>query len=315
MKQISVFLSGTSVIYFLIIAYNCIAKPTCMPGWTWAVYSFTCLKISTSKYTWEDARIECQSRGGDLVKIEDKHKYFKMKGNFLPSGNLFWTGLKFSYAKDYFIWNDENVEVSKPIWFSGDTSRLTEDGCAFIDTSQGENKFAPCTNRYLCICEIPSVCTNGTYGEYCTEPCHPFCGGLSRPCDQITGSCLSGCMAGHQGTFCDSECENNTYGASCSKHCSPHCAGNNSSCDRMNGSCVHAEIKSAPSKTWSPIYTTEAIFSSMVFFMLIFLACVAMLPKNRAMYQARSSTRENSPTACEEELVYFEHSYSDTTNY
>ncbi|KAK3705405.1 hypothetical protein RRG08_033985 [Elysia crispata] len=96
---------------------------------------------------------------------------------------------------------------------------------------------------------------------------------------KINGSCEFGCLDGYQGELCDSE------------------------------------IKSATSWNWTPIYTTEAIIYSIVFFMAVFLACVAMVPMNRNKHQARSSTRQNSSIECEEELVYFEHSYSDTINY
>ncbi|KAK3751427.1 hypothetical protein RRG08_051153 [Elysia crispata] len=211
--------------------------------------------------------------------------------------------------------------------------RISE-SCVFgcLDGHQGE------------LCD--PVCKENTYGPNCSQVCSPFCSGANNPCHRINGSCVFGCLDGYhgelcdseckentygsncsQGELCDSECKENTYGSNCSQVCSPFCGGANNSCNRINGSCVFgcldgyhgelcgSEIKSATSWNWTPIYTTEAIISSIVFFMVVFLACVAMIPINRAMNEAKSSTRQKSSTECKEELVYFGHGYSDIINY
>ncbi|KAK3751428.1 hypothetical protein RRG08_051154 [Elysia crispata] len=192
-----------------------------------------------------------------------------------------------------------------------------------------------CDNRngscvYGCIsgyhgdsCE--SACEDNTYGPDCLEKCSPNCGGANNSCDTINGSCVFGCLDGYRGALCDSVCENNTYGENCSKPCSPNCASNNT-CDKINGTCVFGclygyqgalcdiEIKSVTARSRNIIYTTTAIISSVVFFLVVLCACGAMVPMNRAMNQPWGSTGHNSQTEYEEQPFYysFRYSYSDT---
>ena len=38
----------------------------------------------------------------------------------------------------------------------------------------------------------------------CSQLCSLYCGGPDGACDNIDGSCVSGCSAGYQGDMCDS---------------------------------------------------------------------------------------------------------------
>lgn len=48
------------------------------------------------------------------------------------------------------------------------------------------------------ICNVLSACLHGFYGQDCAEKCHGTC----ISCNHINGSCVSGCLQGWIGTFC-----------------------------------------------------------------------------------------------------------------
>ena len=47
-----------------------------------------------------------------------------------------------------------------------------------------------------------TACANQTYGENCSQSCSPHCG-QDKACNNIDGSCISGCDVGYQGKKCD----------------------------------------------------------------------------------------------------------------
>ena len=68
---------------------------------------------------------------------------------------------------------------------------------------------------YVCLFKVPTTelndlsffvtaCDQRTYGENCSEICSPNCAGLDQACDNVNGSCISGCDNGYVGEKCDS---------------------------------------------------------------------------------------------------------------
>ncbi|GFR75438.1 multiple epidermal growth factor-like domains 10 [Elysia marginata] len=89
--------------------------------------------------------------------------------------------------------------------------------------------------RYLC----HKDCSEGQFGENCTNSCSRRCADYYRKCDPVTGECLGGCRRGYTGHMCETECQN-AFGRNCEKNCSETCKDtrNGSRCDIFNGACL-----------------------------------------------------------------------------
>ena len=62
---------------------------------------------------------------------------------------------------------------------------------------------APTTTELNDLSFLVTACDQRTYGENCSEICSPNCAGLDQACDNVNGSCISGCDVGYQGEKCD----------------------------------------------------------------------------------------------------------------
>ncbi|GFO11471.1 secretory phospholipase a2 receptor [Plakobranchus ocellatus] len=72
---------------------------SCEPGWTKTPSGETCVKAFVeTRRPWNDARLVCQSAGGDLVTIRDDTKSNFIKDLEIPRN--FWIGLHYTPAED-----------------------------------------------------------------------------------------------------------------------------------------------------------------------------------------------------------------------
>ncbi|KAK3778092.1 hypothetical protein RRG08_050339 [Elysia crispata] len=81
-------------------------------------------------------------------------------------------------------------------------------------------------------------CSNRTYGAQCSKDCSDRCGGPSKLCHHVDGSCLNGCIDGYKGAKCDTACEDERYGANCTNLCNFFCGGPKNDCNHTNGLCL-----------------------------------------------------------------------------
>ncbi|XP_065922222.1 multiple epidermal growth factor-like domains protein 11 [Magallana gigas] len=83
----------------------------------------------------------------------------------------------------------------------------------------------------LCEIEVFS-CPYGFFGKDCTDKCNYTCTG----CNDINGSCDSGCHPGWFGNYCNKACAVGTYGFECRETCGK--CGDISQCINTNGTCL-----------------------------------------------------------------------------
>ncbi|XP_055956223.1 multiple epidermal growth factor-like domains protein 10 [Patella vulgata] len=72
-----------------------------------------------------------------------------------------------------------------------------------------------------------STSCNATSSEQCTKP----------SCDQMTGNCSLGCIAGKKGNYCSENCSAGYYGDNCANACGRCARG--TPCNTTSGSCEH----------------------------------------------------------------------------
>eukprot|EP00105_Crassostrea_gigas_P015663 XP_011432728.1 PREDICTED: multiple epidermal growth factor-like domains protein 10 isoform X1 [Crassostrea gigas] len=82
-------------------------------------------------------------------------------------------------------------------------------------------------------------CDGGYYGKRCMFQCGDCLD--DKACNNINGTCPSGCMSGWQNTEkCEKPCRNGTFGVGCMHECSGNCL-NNETCDKKDGGCRNCD--------------------------------------------------------------------------
>ncbi|XP_055956521.1 multiple epidermal growth factor-like domains protein 10 [Patella vulgata] len=82
-------------------------------------------------------------------------------------------------------------------------------------------------------------CKDGRWGSSCNKLCNTNCkpvvGTTVGKCDQMTRTCINGCLPGKIGLNCTSDCEAGRYGENCTSKCG-NCV-DETPCDIITGSC------------------------------------------------------------------------------
>jgi len=142
---------------------------TCESGWR--SYNHHCYFFSsqeTQTMNWFDARIDCQKRGSNLVKIEtaDKNAWIYSKTHT----NWMWIGLNSLSKENYYTWSED---LTYSAWSNGQGGKNPSSGCVMAD------KYGKWTTKYDCskylatfICEHPLIdkkchCNRILYKDKC----------------------------------------------------------------------------------------------------------------------------------------------------
>ncbi|XP_048243321.1 uncharacterized protein LOC124147527 isoform X2 [Haliotis rufescens] len=122
--------------------------------------------------------------------------------------------------------------------FSSDTPQTPDS--VYDVTCDGTGRYFTITHSTkLNLCEVEIyVCSNGRYGQNCSNACTDRkCAGDS-PCDHVRGTCVSGCEPGWMGQDCIGACSEGSYGQNCSNACTKRKCAGDSPCDHVRGTCV-----------------------------------------------------------------------------
>lgn len=77
----------------------------CPPGYTYNEKFATCIYVSTSTVTWNNAKSNCASNyGGRLLSLYDEETANYARESFKYMGNDIWIGLQWSSAKMSWLW-------------------------------------------------------------------------------------------------------------------------------------------------------------------------------------------------------------------
>ncbi|XP_046583978.1 uncharacterized protein LOC124291086 [Haliotis rubra] len=172
----------------------------CPEGWMLKLQS--CYKLGSTQMIFSDAKSECRQLGSRLRVItnEDENLLFTDMAN---TRGIHWLGIRRSYSGS---WTYETDGTEKYLSYTNfeDSSRYSYNfgiTCAVWKSRTKKWSIESCTNRQLFICQKPSDCFPGRFGENCTNQCH--CSG--DVCNTTSGLCKYGCQIGWKGETCDTE--------------------------------------------------------------------------------------------------------------
>ncbi|XP_052084069.1 pulmonary surfactant-associated protein D-like isoform X1 [Mytilus californianus] len=126
-------------------------KVACGSGW--GRFMGSCYNFQlNSKKTWNEAKIDCQRKGGFLVKIEDAVENWFLK-SFVSGGSV-WIGAHDSTRESRFIWVSDNTPVTFSDWSPNqpDNWRNGED-CVHFQSGSNKWNDARCLHKMGYICE------------------------------------------------------------------------------------------------------------------------------------------------------------------
>ncbi|CAG2215604.1 COLEC12 [Mytilus edulis] len=126
-------------------------KVACGSGWGRFMESRYNFQLNIRK-TWNEAKTDCQRKGGFLVKIEDVAENWFFKS--LVSGGSVWIGAHDSTRESRFIWVSDNTPVTFTDWSTNqpDNWRNGED-CVHFHSSTNKWNDAGCLHKMGYICE------------------------------------------------------------------------------------------------------------------------------------------------------------------
>ncbi|KAK3804094.1 hypothetical protein RRG08_053158 [Elysia crispata] len=156
---------------FRITIYSCLHldacgnfNVTCDAGWTLSPYSATCVKLFTSKKSWNASRIACQNDGADLIKILGS-KMNSFIATLIKSGSDgAYIGFRIQMSIREFRWLDEREQATyRNVSIYEDASTGYTCGRLYYRKERGVKWIAEdCKRLSMYICEKgPGVCAAG----------------------------------------------------------------------------------------------------------------------------------------------------------
>ncbi|GFN98028.1 macrophage mannose receptor 1-like [Plakobranchus ocellatus] len=165
--------------FFTTFFANTQASIPCEPEWVKTPSGETCVHVhQTPHKSWHDARLACQSFGGDLVTVRDSTKN-NFVGGLIPH-NLwmgYWIGLHYKPAEDRWHWLDEEKTLTYNDW-GRKPKRTSTKQCAFkyrVNELWVNWYTSECDGKQSYICEKPLAfpCYSGWMkspsGEVCVK--------------------------------------------------------------------------------------------------------------------------------------------------
>ncbi|CAL1584535.1 unnamed protein product [Knipowitschia caucasica] len=132
----------------------------------WFSFKDRCYKYVSTRLTWGDAEVYCQSQNSNLVSIRDDEENDFVKTliqNFDHTQGMTWIGLSDNHKEGAWMWSD-GYPVTFNMWFKGEPNNSGgNEHCGEINA--GPNKE---WNDHPCSLTYPSVCA--TRRDKCQQP-------------------------------------------------------------------------------------------------------------------------------------------------
>ncbi|XP_030247934.1 C-type lectin domain family 4 member M-like [Sparus aurata] len=138
----------------------------CLPGWTYtnSLCYYFAFSETTSRRSWQEARLFCTRRGGDLAMVDSREKHLaiiELLNNYQdPSRPIshsgFWIGLRDVEEEGVWKWQD-GTRLSEGYWNDGEPNNSGNEDCAAAYPRSNPYKSwndAPCSYDLKWICEM-----------------------------------------------------------------------------------------------------------------------------------------------------------------
>uniref|UniRef100_A0A3Q3RXI8 Ladderlectin-like n=2 Tax=Mastacembelus armatus TaxID=205130 RepID=A0A3Q3RXI8_9TELE len=144
---------STFIIFLSLSSGQCPVKPACPSGWT--EYCGRCFTYVPREMTWADAQKNCQTLGGNLASVRDKHEYGVIQKVISDSKGtgLAWIGGSDAQQEGSWFWiNGDNFKYTN--WAPGEPNN--HDGAQnCIQMNFADQKL---WDDLHCKTPLPSIC-------------------------------------------------------------------------------------------------------------------------------------------------------------
>ena len=109
-----------------------VSVDSCPVGWV--SHETRCYKFALEKKTWNEARADCQTDGGELTSIasSEEQKFIAIQTRTLSSFR-FWIGLSDRFQEGAFEWSDNStVKYTRWAWGEPNNHAKVEDCVEFV---------------------------------------------------------------------------------------------------------------------------------------------------------------------------------------
>ena len=134
---------------------GCESEAECSDFCEGSTFDGTCYRLISDKLTWNEAREKCLEWGGDLAVISSLNENLNI--NTLVKGEDAWIGLRYSYGKGIWEWNDPKVppvSLSEGFasWGEDKPDERGSEECIALANVNAVWKSKVCTQKLSSIC-------------------------------------------------------------------------------------------------------------------------------------------------------------------
>ncbi|XP_052084106.1 perlucin-like protein [Mytilus californianus] len=127
-------------------------------GYGWQRFMSSCYDFQLRlRKTWYDAKIDCHTKGGYLVKIDNAVENWFLKSYIQTDNNTHnvWIGAHDSERESNFVWESDNSSLSYTDWNSGEPNNELNEDCASMRKKRNYRwNDVSCSLLFSYICEI-----------------------------------------------------------------------------------------------------------------------------------------------------------------
>ncbi|XP_067678421.1 uncharacterized protein [Haliotis asinina] len=176
-----------------------LSRVVCQSGWE-RYGAGECIWLSDSTATFDTAEKSCLEKGGQLLTLQTEQKEQFVNNITRRKGREFWIGLltTSNYYNPQLRWKDGAHNTFR-LRHSNFVGSFTPNTCGYLGRAYNEwMNTGTCSEERQFICQKPSACLKGWFGEKCEKQCH--C--LEEHCPRGSGECSQGCHIGWHGPQC-----------------------------------------------------------------------------------------------------------------
>ena len=129
LKNTNLYTFINNLIFFKIcfLCFSLLDSALCESQWT--SFGSSCYKLHTSPQNWNNAKLNCQNFGGNLLKIETKEESRFITRKYFSDEGRYWIGLSDSSNENEWRWTDETGLTGFENWRRGQPNNFWNQDC------------------------------------------------------------------------------------------------------------------------------------------------------------------------------------------
>uniref|UniRef100_A0A8C8T704 C-type lectin domain-containing protein n=1 Tax=Peromyscus maniculatus bairdii TaxID=230844 RepID=A0A8C8T704_PERMB len=113
----------------------------------WLTHRDKCIHFSQDTNIWKEGLVDCATKGGTLLLIQDQEELRFIKNSAKGKGESFWIGLNYTSPDENWRWINGSTLSSDVLQITGDAK---ENSCASVSKDKVTSESCASDNKWIC---------------------------------------------------------------------------------------------------------------------------------------------------------------------